>query len=478
MNDSNEDVLIKVYDNKLKNITKISINKLIPNIVAAQIDIDYEFEVLKVQSIIARTMIIRKAKLFGGNGCEKYKDADICLDGHCIQYLDIESLKSKWGNDFEKNWNKLLKAEEDTKELIITFNNKVIDPKFHEVCGGATENAENVENHKIIYLRKVLCENCKQSLYWNNKRELTIREIEEKLGVKIDKISPIYGPDINGIIEEIERDESGRVVKIKIGDKIFKGTEIIKQLGLDSTRFGWNPVVFRFVTRGKGHGLGLCQYGANEMAKKGKSVREIIEYYYTGVDIKKYEKKNKDKPLSNKVIVIDPGHGGEENTGNIGNNGLMEKDVVLKIALKLSKILKDIGAEVILTRKEDTYVSLNERAKISNKIRPDFFLSIHMNSFGNSSISGTEIYHFRGDKEGEGLSSLIIEKLSEKIGTINKGVKTADFYLLRTVTTTAIHLEVSYITNPEEEKKFMDNYYIDLAAQAIAEGIKEYYEYH
>lgn len=476
MNDSKDDVLIKVYDNRLDKIVKKSIEKLIPHIVAAQINIDFELEVIKVQSIIARTLLIKKAKIFGGEGCIKYKDADICLGGHCIEYIDMESLKEAWGKDFEKNWNKLIKAEEDTKNLIITFNNKVINPKFHRVCGGATENSENVENHKIVYLRKVLCDNCKKSPYWSNIKDLSIEEIEEKLGIKLSRTSPFYGANIYGIIEEIERDENGRVVKLKIGDKIFKGTEIKKQLGLDSTRFGWNPIVLRFETRGKGHGLGLCQYGANEMAKQGKTMEEIIKYYYTGINIKKYEKPSKDKPLNNKTIVIDPGHG-EENIGSIGSNGLMEKDITLAIAHRLFDILQQLGAKVILTREKDIYVSLSKRAKISNEARPDFFISIHMNSFANSNISGTEVYHFRGDKEAEILSNFIIEKLSNKLGTVNRGVRTADFYLLRTVTSAAIHLEVAYITNPLEEKKFMDNKFIELAAQSIAEGIKEYYAY-
>ncbi len=477
MDEDKEDVLIKVYDNKINEIINMNITELIPLMVAAQINIDFEYEAIKIQSIIARTILIRKAKTFGGDGCSLYEEADFCLGSHCGNCFTKEELKKNWGNDFGEKWRKLVRAQEDTKNLILTFNNKVIDPEFHLTCGGATENSENVKNHKVIYFRKVLCDSCKKSPYWENTENMSIKEIEERLGVKLNKISPFLGPKIDGIIEELERDEEGRVTKIKIGDKIFKGTEIMSRLGLDSTRFGWSPTHLSFKTRGKGHGLGLCQYGTNEMAKEGKTIEEIIKYYYTGVDIKKYEKPTKNKPLNNRFIVIDPGHGGEKNPGVIGEKGLKEKDINLDISKYIKSLLEELGAKAKLTREEDVYVSLGKRAKIANTDRPDFFVSIHMNSFANSTISGTEVYHYRGDKQGEILSNFIIEKMSKDLKTVNKGVKTADYYLLRSVTTSVAHIEVDYLTNHLEEEKFMKKEYIERVAKAIVDGIREYYAY-
>lgn len=242
-------------------------------------------------------------------------------------------------------------------------------------------------------------------------------------------------------------------------------------------RFGWQPIGLRFETRGKGHGLGLCQHGANEMANQGKGYEEIFKYYYTGISIKEFEKPCKSKPLANKIIVVDPGHGGYENKGVIGEGGTEEKDIVLDIALKMKNILEELGAKPILTREDDTYVSLKKRSNISNELGPDFFISIHMNSFGNSSISGTEIYHYRGDKEGEIVANSIIEKICNNINTVNRGVKTADFYLLKEVKTSSIHIEVTYLTNPEEEIKLKDEDFREKTARSIADGIVEYYAY-
>lgn len=235
--------------------------------------------------------------------------------------------------------------------------------------------------------------------------------------------------------------------------------------------------MIRFETRGKGHGLGLCQYGANEIAKEGKNYEEILKYYYTGIDIKEYEKPCKKKPLINKIIVIDPGHGGQENTGVVGEGGLKEKDITLDIAKRLRRNLLELGSLVYTTREDDIYVSLKKRSDISNRLRPDFFFSLHMNSFGNSSISGVEVYHYRGDKEGEIIANSIIEKISSNLNIINRGVKTADFYLLKEVKTSSIHIELGYMTNPEEEKRFAHESFREEIARAISEGIVEYYSY-
>lgn len=233
MIDSKESILIKVYDNE---IIERKMEELIPEIVAAQIDINFEFEAIKAQTIIARTLLIRKSKYFGGEGCSKHDEADICLKEHCTKWISQEELKEIWRDSFDTKWETLLRAQRETNKLIITFNNKVIDPKFHFACGGATENSENVNSQRIIYLRRVLCDYCKNSSRWHSSKDLSLEEIQEKLNIKFNKSSPFYGNNSDRIIEELERDEEGRVMKIKIGDKIFKGTEIKEELGLDSTR--------------------------------------------------------------------------------------------------------------------------------------------------------------------------------------------------------------------------------------------------
>ncbi|MBB6215562.1 stage II sporulation protein D [Anaerosolibacter carboniphilus] len=477
MDDQKEKIYLKVYDHQTKQLALKPMVELMKEMIAAQMPISFEMEALKAQAVLVRTLLVRQAKSLGGSGCNKYDDADFCTEGHCGDWISKESLMALWGSDFYINWSKLERAVEETADQIITMNNKPIEPRYHITCGGATENSENVKGNKILYLRKVLCNYCSNSPYWKQTIEMSLEELEEKLNIRMGETSSIEGPWIQGMIENVERDEEGRIMEMKIGGTIFKGTELVELLGLDSTRFGWKPIAFKFEMGGRGDGLGLCQYGANAMALEDKDYKEILNYYFTGVHIKEFEKRSINMPLSGKIIVLDPGHGGDNSEDNTGPTGVREKDVNLSISLRLARILRKAGAEVYETRTEDVYVSLGKRAALANQIRPNFFLSIHQNAFANPSISGSEVYHYRGDRDGETLGNLILKELSQNLGTAERGVKIADFYLLREVRTTALQIEVAFITNPEDEQKLQNEEIQENAAEAIAKALIKYYSY-
>ncbi|WP_129599178.1 stage II sporulation protein D [Anaerophilus nitritogenes] len=470
-------IFVKIYDHVKGKIIFMDIDQVVQLMVANQMNIDFQIEALKAQAIMDRTFLVKNSKIFGGEGCIKYKGVDLCTDGHCGIIGNVDELKEKWKENFEENWNKIQKIVHETKEKIITINNKPIDPKYHLICGGSTENCEKVLGNKSIYLRKVLCDGCMNAPGYNESRVLSLEEMEKRLKTKTLPPTALDGSCIEGIIEDIKRDEEGRVVSIKIGGKVFKGIEVMNLLGLNSTRFGWKPIAFQIEMQGKGEGLGLCQYGANNMATRGKKAEEILKYYFTGVEIKNFDKPSINKPLTGRIIVLDPGHGGVNTEDVYGPTGLREKDVNLYISLKLAKKLRDLGATVYETRKEDIYVSLGKRAKLSDEVRPDFFLSIHQNSFFNDNISGSEIYHYRGDEEGETLGNLILEEIHKKVGFIKRGTKTAEFYLLREVKSSVLHIEVGFITNPQEENKLREEKTQDKIAEAIATGLIRFYSY-
>ncbi|WZL73534.1 SpoIID/LytB domain-containing protein [Clostridiaceae bacterium 35-E11] len=235
MEDKNRSVDVKIYDHNLNKMVRKPMLELIKEMLASQMPISFEEEALKAQAIIARTYIVRKIKAFGGEGCLKYQQADLCMDGHCGIWMNKEALKAVWGGAFEENWSKIEDVVKATEGKIITMNNKPIQPRFHATCGGATENSENVDENKTLYLRKVLCDYCQSAPHYQETIELTLEEIENKLNVDTLKASPFKGPIIEGMIEDIQRDEEGRIVCMKIGGKELKGTEVMKLLGLNST---------------------------------------------------------------------------------------------------------------------------------------------------------------------------------------------------------------------------------------------------
>jgi len=119
---------------------------------------------------------------------------------------------------------------------------------------------------------------------------------------------------------------------------------------------------------------------------------------------------------------------------------------------------------------------LSDRAAISNDKRPDLFLSIGQNCFSNPTASGTEIYYYRGDSQGEKLSKLIMENVSGSLGLKNRGVRMADFYLLREIKASSVIIQLLYVSNPQDKELLCNQSFRESAAAAIFKGIGAYYE--
>jgi N-acetylmuramoyl-L-alanine amidase len=214
-------------------------------------------------------------------------------------------------------------------------------------------------------------------------------------------------------------------------------------------------------------------------------------------------------------IVIDAGHGGHD-TGTIGPNGLMEKDLVLDVALKLGKLLENrMGAEVIYTRDDDTFVPLETRTAIANKEQADLFISIHANSSSDPSARGIETYYLNFTSSADALEvaareNAVSEKsihelqdlvkkiaLKEKIqesrefaldvqhslyrglvlkspGLHDRGVKKAPFIVLIGANMPSILAEISFVSNPTDEKKLKTSEYRQRVAESLYKGIAKY----
>jgi stage II sporulation protein D len=455
---------LKLYSNKTKSIQDKEFEELVASITASNLIGSYNLETIKAFTIMARTELARKLSVYGGTGCSKHKGSDLCDESdHCIMYSYEEDVVD----------NIYYQAARSTKGAIITFDGKPIKPFFHYRCGGATENSENALGSKITYLRRVLCSYCRAIPDQDCEKQFTVDELEHILSTRIVKPDNVFN-SIMGMFEDIDVDDQGRVKSLKIGNRLFKGNELMELLQLNSTRFNYTPVKFLFKSIGMGHGLGLCICGANEMARIGRDYREILDYYYTGVKLETMDITEEGKPLKGRKFVIDAGCGDEE--GKLQQvNGLNEKDINLDIVLRLSRLLQNDGAAIRLTREGNENVALSDRAAISNTEKPEVFISILQNFFASAGVSGTEIYHFRGDKESERLSKLIIDEVCSAIGSKNRGVRTAEFYLLRQVRASAIILQLLYITNPDDAEKLADPLVRQKVAEAIHGAILKYY---
>lgn len=181
--------------------------------------------------------------------------------------------------------------------------------------------------------------------------------------------------------------------------------------------------------------------------------------------------------LVDKIIVIDPGHGGHD-PGAIGPSGIQEKDVVLPVAQNLYQLLQNAGAKPILTRDKDEFIDLVPRADIANNNQADLFLSIHANSVDIPSAGGIETYSYikSTSPEGARLAKSVQSSLVNNLGLLNRGTRTANFSVLRNTTMPAALAELGFISNPKEEALLADPSYQQKEAQALFQGLLSYYQ--
>ncbi len=213
-------------------------------------------------------------------------------------------------------------------------------------------------------------------------------------------------------------------------------------------------------------------------------------------------------------VVIDPGHGGKD-TGAIGPHGLREKDVALAIAKRLATRLRVLGFTVVLTRKDDSFIPLDERTRIANDARADLFVSIHCNAARKRTLSGIETWTLNvasdryaarlsafenaedertvsdlrliladlatkanaGDARelAQSVQSALVRGLRSRIGKVtDHGIKQALFYVLLGTHMPSILVETAFLSNPAEEALLRSARYQDGAAEAIARGLKEF----
>ncbi|TSI07375.1 N-acetylmuramoyl-L-alanine amidase [Lysinibacillus sp. BW-2-10] len=180
----------------------------------------------------------------------------------------------------------------------------------------------------------------------------------------------------------------------------------------------------------------------------------------------------------NKVIAIDPGHGGKD-PGAVGN-GLKEKDIVLNVGLHLRDYLEQAGFEVVMTRSTDVFISLEDRVVISESAGAGTFVSLHMNSATNTSASGTETYSSKTGssskvESSKKLSAFIQDRLIDTLGTKDRGEKTAEFKVIKENSNPSVLVEMGFISNASDAK--LVSTHEKETAEAIYLGIMDYFKW-
>lgn len=171
--------------------------------------------------------------------------------------------------------------------------------------------------------------------------------------------------------------------------------------------------------------------------------------------------------LSFSTVVIDAGHGGED--GGCVWNGLIEKKLCLDTALRLERLLKAKGLRVVMTRRSDSTVSLDERAIIANRAKKAIFISLHFNASRDRSISGMEVFY--RSATGKTLAAAILRKMDLNLKGMNRGLFHSDFKVLRGTVMPAVLIECGYLSNRTEAARCGTPAHRQQLAEAIAVGI-------
>ena len=188
--------------------------------------------------------------------------------------------------------------------------------------------------------------------------------------------------------------------------------------------------------------------------------------------------------IKDKIITLDPGHGGSD-PGAIGASGLKEKQITLEISMRVKELLEKEGAKVFMTRTTDKDVyapnasdraELQARVNVAEKHNSDLFLSLHINSSVNKSVGGFSSYYYPKTDNDLKIAKAIQDKFAKNFGVDNLGVRQANFYVVKRCSMPATLLEMCFISNPKEEKLMKSKWFQKKTARLIVEGVKNYFD--
>ncbi|RED57666.1 stage II sporulation protein D [Cohnella lupini] len=281
--------MIKVFLTKSNTVESVPLEAYVKGVIAAEMPLDFETEAMEAQALAARTYIVRRLWLNDHSGMT-VTNADVTDTQEHQVYRSIADMQKLRLED-ESGWKKIESAVNGTVGEIIVYGGEPIEALFFSTSNGYTENSENVFPAKVPYLRSVPSPWDKEySPRAKETIEMSLTDFYDKLGVEFRTIGKTLTP--NKQLRVIEWTDGHRVERMIAGGKTFTGEQVRDKLGLRSASFDWkiSGDKIKLVTYGSGHGVGMSQWGAEGMAKAGKTASQIVAYYYSGTRIEEVSK--------------------------------------------------------------------------------------------------------------------------------------------------------------------------------------------
>jgi stage II sporulation protein D len=290
------EALVHLYIHNTGEIIKLPLEDYVTGVVAAEMPAEFPREALKAQAVAARTYILKRLKA-GGLVNDQHPGADVCDDyRHGQAWITQDEMKKRWGTlSYYRYYYKIRQAVDETRGLVITYQGQLIDPIYHSSCGGkGTEKAGEVWKVDEPYLKGVPCPYCAdpQPVRISS---VPLKQVNQVLKTDLfivpasAKRTGTPGNDL----QVLAYTGAGRPKTVQLGEKTFPATVVRDLLNLRSADFDLKVSAdqVEVITRGYGHAVGMCQYGAKGFAEHGHTFEEILKHYYTGVEISRLSKK-------------------------------------------------------------------------------------------------------------------------------------------------------------------------------------------
>lgn len=261
-------------------VSSLPLEEYLYGVVAAEMPASFEPEALKAQAVAARTYTVNRSR----SPNKDHPHANVCSDSaHCKAYLSPGQLKEKF-RDSPHLLDKIKQAVDSTQSLICVYGGEPITAVFHSTSSGMTENSRDVWGGDLPYLVSVVSEGEEASPRFQETKTFSPEEFCKKINAGEVKVP--FSDNPKNWFSHWEKNESGSIRSVQICGVTLKGTQIRSLLGLRSTHFEVTVSdQITITTKGNGHGVGMSQYGANDMAKKGYTFEQILKKYYTGINL-------------------------------------------------------------------------------------------------------------------------------------------------------------------------------------------------
>jgi len=278
---------IKVYMTETGAVQTMPLELYVARVVAGEMPVGFAASALEAQAICARTNAVRAIynRLPSTLPEAAAAGAQITDDYHYDQaYSSQTALQREWAGNYAQNWQKIAQAVATTKSQILTYQGQPIDAFFFSTSDGYTQSATDYWGKSIPYLQAVASPWDASAPHYKSTQVISVNTLWDKL--HINAVPTMSGNAGIGV-RILDESTSHHVTKVQAGDNVMSGKDFRLALGLASTDFTMqregDNVVFQLV--GYGHGVGMSQYGAEGLAKSGKTADQIVTYYYHDVNI-------------------------------------------------------------------------------------------------------------------------------------------------------------------------------------------------